>query len=75
MNPTLNLVEGLLVKGRNLHRLGIAPKALRLLGRLSGFRDLPDHVAREARLRLAQLHCQQKDYRRARRLLLNGRRS
>jgi predicted Zn-dependent protease len=69
MNTTINLAESLLVKGRNLHQLGIAPKALHLLNRLSGFRNLPEHVARETRLRLAQLYCKQKNYRRARRLL------
>lgn len=69
MNTTINLVDHLLVKGRALHKLGIAPRALHLLQRLSSFRDLPKAVAHESRLRLAQLHASQKKFRRARRLL------
>lgn len=69
MNTTINLVDHLLVKGRALHKLGIAPRALHLLQRLSSFRDLPRAVAHESRLRLARLYAGQKKYRRARRLL------
>jgi predicted Zn-dependent protease len=69
MNNTINLVRRLLVKGRNLRKLGISEPALELFRRLSNFRRLPDSVARETRWHLAQLYCQRRQYRRARRLL------
>jgi predicted Zn-dependent protease len=62
-------VERLLVKGRDLHKLGIEPKALQVLDHLAHFHHLPELIARETRRRLAMLYCKRKKFRRARRLL------
>jgi tetratricopeptide (TPR) repeat protein len=67
MNHTLKLTETLLVKGRNLHKLGLRAEALDLFRSLSTFRNLPASVAREMHLRLAHLHRQGRRFRQARR--------
>lgn len=69
MNQTIPLVESLLVKGRNLYKLGIQQKAFHIYEKLSGFRQLPTRATRESRLRLAALFFRKRKYRRTRRLL------
>ncbi len=67
MTQTLNLVENLLYQGRNLHKLGVQERALDVLRRLVHFRNLPSKVARETRLRLAELYSRRRRFKQARR--------
>jgi tetratricopeptide (TPR) repeat protein len=65
----LNFVEHLLAHGRQLHRLGQAPAATRVLQRVIGLRDLPADVVEDTHRELAELHLEQGKYRLARRAL------
>ena len=69
MSRTLNLIRGLLARGRKLHKLGVDGDALLALSRLSSFRELPAGVAEETQRRLAELLLKQRKYIRARRHL------
>jgi tetratricopeptide (TPR) repeat protein len=66
---TLNFVEHLLAHGRQLHRLGQAPQATRVLQRVISLRDLPADVVEETHRELGELHLEQGKYRLARRAL------
>ena len=69
MNTTLNLVDQLLALGRRYQELGRHRDALRLLTRLSGFRELPAGAAEETQARLGEIHLTRRRYVRARRCL------
>jgi tetratricopeptide (TPR) repeat protein len=69
MSMTLNLVDRLLLMGRNYQSLGRNQDALRILTRLAGFRDVPAEVAEETQFRLAQLQFLRRKYTRVRRHL------
>ncbi len=69
MSMTLNLVDQLLARGRNLHELGQERDALHIFSRLSGFRQLPAGVAEEVQSRLAETYLGRQEYKRARRHL------
>lgn len=69
MNHTVNLVQRLLIQGRNLQQLGLDEKAVSILTQLSHFRDLPSEIATETHLRLTALHSSNHKYARARRHL------
>jgi tetratricopeptide (TPR) repeat protein len=66
MSKTLNLIDRLLVMGRNYHQLQQRFKAIHILGRLARFPDLPAAVAEETQLRLAELCLERHTFRRAR---------
>lgn len=68
-STTLGLVDHLLCRGRHFQHLGRTHDALRILGRLAGFRELPAAVAEEAQFRLGELQLRRKKYARARRHL------
>jgi tetratricopeptide (TPR) repeat protein len=70
MNTTLNLVEHLLATARKHQELGRTHDALRILTRLTGFRELPGPVAEEALVRLAEIQLKRRKYNRARRHLI-----
>lgn len=55
MSKTLNLADQLLAMGRNFQSIGREHDALRILGRLSGLRQLPAEVSEEAQQRLAEM--------------------
>jgi tetratricopeptide (TPR) repeat protein len=65
----LNLIDHLLSRGRRYHNHGQSRLALRTLGRLAGFRSLPDRPAQEVQLRLAEIHLAARRFRKARRHL------
>lgn len=69
MSKTLPFTQSLLNMGRNLQALGQGHAAARLLRRLSSFRDLPSDLAGETHLRLAEMHLDRAEYKRARRQL------
>lgn len=69
MSMTLSLVDRLLLLGRNLHGSHQEGAALRYLGRLAALPDLAPELAEEVQVRLAELHMQRREYRRARRHL------
>jgi tetratricopeptide (TPR) repeat protein len=69
MTPTLNLVDHLLSLGRRYQDLGRNRDALRILGRLAAFRELPAAAAEEAQARLAEIQLKRRKYERARRHL------
>lgn len=69
MSTTLNLVDRLLDRGRNLHRLGLEQEALHVFRRLSGLAELPAQAAEETLAHLAEIHLHRRQYRRARRHL------
>jgi tetratricopeptide (TPR) repeat protein len=69
MDDTLNLVDHLLTLGRRYQQMGRHHDALRLLTRLSGFRELPAEAAEETQARLAELCLKRRKYARARRHL------
>jgi tetratricopeptide (TPR) repeat protein len=69
MNDTLPFARRLLDMGRNLERLGQNHAATRLLRRLTSFRDLPEDLAQETHLGLAELHLKTGRLKRARREL------
>jgi tetratricopeptide (TPR) repeat protein len=67
MSRTLNLIQRLLAMGRKLHKLGVNRDAGRILGRLSGLRELPPAVAEEVQVRLGALLLKRRRYAAARR--------
>jgi tetratricopeptide (TPR) repeat protein len=69
MSITLNLVDHLLILGRRHQELGRVHDAVRVLSRLSGFRDLPGEAAEEVQVRLAELCMKRRRYAKARRHL------
>jgi Tfp pilus assembly protein PilF len=69
MSKTLNLVDGLLSRGRNLHRHGLLHDAAGVLRKLSAFRHLPADVAAETQSRLAEIMLEAAAYKQARRHL------
>jgi tetratricopeptide (TPR) repeat protein len=69
MNTTLNLVEHVLAMGRRYQELGRHHDAVRLLTRLSGFRELPAGAAEETQARLAEIHLKRRRFLKARRHL------
>jgi Tfp pilus assembly protein PilF len=69
MSTTLNLIDRLLARGRNLQRLGRDRDAFLILRRLARFRELPAEAAEEAEARLAEIHLNRRKYRLARRHL------
>lgn len=69
MSRTLNLAERTLARGRNLQELGCDGEAIRLLGQLAGWRQLPAEVAEETQSRLAAIHLRHQQYAQARRHL------
>jgi Tfp pilus assembly protein PilF len=69
MSMRLNLVDRLLAMGRTFQELGRDHDARQVLGRLSGFRELPTAVAEETQIRLAELDLKHHEYCRARRHL------
>jgi tetratricopeptide (TPR) repeat protein len=69
MSKTLNLVDCLLARGRNLQQLGRDQDALVILQRLAGFRQLPRQVAEETQLRLAEIQLERGEFQSARRHL------
>jgi Tfp pilus assembly protein PilF len=75
MSMTLNLVDRLLARGRNLQALGRTHDALRVFKRLAGFRELPADAAEETQARLAELHLHHHRFARARRHLTAALRS
>src|SRR5262249_2095863 len=56
MSTTLNLMDRLLARGRHFQKLGRDHDALHVLGRLAGFRELPNYIAEETQARLAEIH-------------------
>jgi Tfp pilus assembly protein PilF len=69
MSMTLNLIDRLLARGRDLQKLGRDRDAVRVLRRLAGFQELPAEAAAETQARLAELHLRRRKYPRARRNL------
>jgi Flp pilus assembly protein TadD len=69
MSRTLNLVEGLLARGRHLQQIGRDQDALNMFERLAGFRNLPQEVAEETQARLAELLFDRGEFQSARRHL------
>ena len=69
MNKTLSFTQQLLAMGRNLQALGQDRAAARLLRRLGSFRDLPNDLAEETHLRLADIYLDEGQYKQARRQL------
>jgi predicted Zn-dependent protease len=69
MSKTLNLVDGLLSRGQNLHRHGLFHQAAESLKKLSTFRLLPGPVAEETQKRLADLALERRQFKQARRHL------
>jgi tetratricopeptide (TPR) repeat protein len=66
MSKTLYLATQLLLQGRQLQKLGRLLDATRLLRRLAEFRELPDEIAAETHVCLAELFFRQRRWRRAR---------
>src|SRR5262245_39118219 len=69
MSMTLNLIDRLLARGRDLQRLGRDHDTLRFLRRVAGFRELPPEAAEETQVRLAEILLRRRRYHRARRHL------
>lgn len=69
MSKTLNLVEGLLEKGRHLQAIGRSRDALNIFGRIRGFKRLPSAAVEEAAARSAEIQLSHKEYAKARRSL------
>ena len=69
MTTTLNFHDHLLSLGRKYQEVGRFADAETVLGRLSGFRELPAAAAEEAQARLAELHLRRRQFARARRCL------
>ena len=62
MTTTLNFHDHLLSLGRKYQEVGRFADAETLLGRLSGFRELPAAAAEEAQARLAELHLRRRQF-------------
>jgi tetratricopeptide (TPR) repeat protein len=69
VNATLNLVDHLLSAATCCQEQGRLREALRLLTRLSDFRELPASVAEQTQARLAELQLKRRKFKRARRHL------
>jgi tetratricopeptide (TPR) repeat protein len=69
MSTTLNLADRLLAMGRHFQALGREPDAVRILGRLTNFQQLPPEIIEEARSRLAEMMLRWGRFTRARKLL------
>lgn len=69
MSRTLNLADRVLALGRRFQELGRAADALRMLGRLAGWRQLSAAVAEETQARLADLRMHHGQFAQARRHL------
>jgi pentatricopeptide repeat protein len=69
MEPTLNLFEHLLSRGRRFQQMGRPAEAREALSRLASFRDLPSEVSEETQVRLALLALKRRRFRQARRHL------
>ena len=69
MSRTLPFAQHLLAMGRNLERLGQNHAASQLLSRLATFREVPQDLAEDTQLRLAELHLKCGHFKKARRHL------
>jgi tetratricopeptide (TPR) repeat protein len=69
MSRTLNLIDILLTAARHFFQVGRFTEALDPLAKLTGFRQLPDHVMEEVQALLGEIHLQQEKYKQARRHL------
>jgi Tfp pilus assembly protein PilF len=69
MSMTLNLVDRLLDRARNLRRHGQNEASARVFSRLTGLRDLPADIAEEAHVGLAEIRLEQEQHKQARRHL------
>ena len=69
MSRTLNLIDILLTTARHLFQVGRLTEALDPLTKLTGFRQLPDHVMEETQALLGEIYLQQEKYQQARRHL------
>lgn len=69
MSRTLNLVDHLLDRARNLRRHGQNEAAARTFGRLTRLQDLPADAAEEAHVGLAEIRLEQEEHKQARRHL------
>jgi tetratricopeptide (TPR) repeat protein len=69
MTTTLNLFDQVLAMGRRYQDAGRTRDALRVLGRLASFRDVPAAAAEETQVRLAELQLRRRKFARARRHL------
>ena len=65
MSRTLNLVDRLAERGRQLQAMGRTEEALRVLGSLAKFRGLPTAVAADMECRLGEMHLHRGDADRA----------
>ncbi len=72
MSRTLKLSEQLLALGQTYSRLGRDGEALRVLGKLASFGELPSHVADQTGSHLAELYFRKRNFSRARRHLSAG---
>jgi lipopolysaccharide biosynthesis regulator YciM len=69
MSTTLNLVDHVLAMGRRYQDAGRTREAVRVLGRLASFREIPAATAEETQVRLAELQLKRRKFARARRHL------
>lgn len=69
MSTTLNLVDRLLDRARNLRRHGQNEASARVFSRLAGLRELPADVAEETHVGLAEIRLEQEQHKQARRHL------
>jgi Tfp pilus assembly protein PilF len=69
MTATLNLFDHVLAMGRRYQDAGCTRNALRVLGRLASFGDVPAATAEETQVRLAELQLKRRKFARARRHL------
>ena len=69
MTKTLKFTDHVLSLGRKYQEVGRFADAETVLGRLSGFGELPAAAAEEAQARLAELHLRRRKFARARRCL------
>lgn len=69
MSGPLNLIAGLLDRGRNFHEAGRDREARRVLLRVVGLPELPAAATEETLVRLAEIALNRRQYRRARRYL------
>jgi Tfp pilus assembly protein PilF len=69
MTTTLNLFDHVLAMGRRYQEAGQTRDALRVLGRLARFHELPAAAAEETQVRLAELQLKRRKFARARRHL------
>lgn len=65
MSRTLNLVDRLAERGRQLQKLGRTEAALNILGRLARFRRLPAVLAAETESRLGEMHLRRGEHEKA----------